>query len=39
MLLVYSWTEGLPDCRCLHLERFAVGCDGGCDLCSITACV
>ena len=31
--LVYSRSEGLPGCRCLHLERSA----GGCDLRSITA--
>jgi len=32
-LLVYSRSQGLPGRRCLHLERFA----GGCDLSSITA--
>jgi len=31
--LVYTRSEGLPDRRCLHLERSA----GGCDLRSITA--
>jgi len=31
--LVYSWNQVLPGRRCLHLERFA----GGCDLRSITA--
>ena len=31
--LVYSRSQGLPGRRCLHLERFA----GGCDLRSITA--
>jgi len=25
--LVYSRSKGLPDCRRLHLERFAGGCD------------
>jgi len=33
--LVYSWNEDFADCRRLHLEWFA----GGCDLCCITACV
>jgi len=33
--LVYRWGDGLPGCRHLHLEWFA----GGCDLCSVTACV